>query len=179
MGSDHCQFRDISIAVLDEFQDAVCDSWLEGVCRTVLEQECVSQAVSLVITDDKTVRALNSEYRGLDKTTDVLSFAFDNEGEYYGEGDAPSEWSAYDEFVLPPGEAAGLGEVIVSYPQAVRQAEEAGHSVRQELAHLIAHGILHLMGHDHMDDDEERAMNDRVRRVMERLAGADIDLRDG
>ena len=64
----------------------------------------------------------------------------------------------------------------MSYPQAVRQAEEAGHSVRQELAHLIAHGILHLMGHDHMDDDEERAMNDRVRGVMERLAGADIDV---
>ena len=53
-----------------------------------------SQAVSLVIADDMTVRALNSEYRGLDKTTDVLSFAFDNEGEYYGEGDAPSDWSA-------------------------------------------------------------------------------------
>ena len=179
MGSDDCQFRDISITVLDEFQDAVCDSWLKGVCRTALKQEGVSQAVSLVIADDKTVRALNSEYRGLDRTTDVLSFAFDNEGEYYGEGDAASEWSADDEFVLPPGESAGLGEVIVSYPQAVRQAEEAGHSLRQELAHLIAHGILHLMGHDHMDDDEERAMNDRVRGVMERLAWADIDLRDG
>ena len=176
MGSDDCQFRDISITVLDEFEDAVCDSWLEGVCRTVLEQEGVRQAVSLVIADDITVRQLNSEYRGLDKTTDVLSFAFDNEGEYHGEGDAPSEWSADDEFVLPPGESAGLGEVIVSYPQAVRQAEEAGHSVRQELAHLIAHGILHLMGHDHMDDDEEREMNERVRGVLERLAGADIDV---
>ena len=179
MGSDDCQFRDISITVLDELHDAVCDSWLEGVCRTVLEQEGVCQAVSLVIADDKTVRSLNSEYRGLDRTTDVLSFAFDNEGEYYGEGDAPSEWTADDEFVLPPGESAGLGEVIVSYPQAVRQAEEAGHSVRREVAHLIAHGILHLIGHDHMDDDEERAMNGRVRGVMERLAGADIDLRDG
>ena len=179
MGSQDWQSLDISVVIMDEFEDDVCDLWLEGVCRMVLEQEDVRQAVSLVIADDKTVRSLNSEYRGLDKTTDVLSFAFDNEGEYHGEGDSPSEWSADDEFVLPPGEAAGLGEVIVSYPQAVRQAEEAGHSVRQELAHLIAHGILHLMGHDHMDDDEERAMNDRVRRVMERLAGAGIYLRDG
>ena len=176
MGSDDCQFRDISIAVLDEFQDVVCDSWLEGVCRTVLEQEGVRQAVSLVIADDKTVRLLNSEYRGLDKTTDVLSFAFGNEGEYYGAGDAPSEWSADEEFVLPPGEAAGLGEVIVSYPQAVRQAQQAGYSIERELARLITHGILHLMGHDHMDDDEEREMNARERAVMERLARADIDV---
>ena len=175
MGSDDCQFRDISITVLDEFQDTVCDSWLEGVCRTVLEQEGVRQAVSLVIADDRTVRLLNSEYRGLDKTTDVLSFAFGNEGEYYGVGDAPSEWSADEEFVLPPGEAAGLGEVIVSYPQAVRQAQQAGHSIERELAHLITHGILHLMGHDHLDDDEEREMNARERAVMERLARADID----
>ncbi|CAI8012291.1 Endoribonuclease YbeY, partial [Geodia barretti] len=118
--------------------------------------------VSLVIADDETVRSLNAEYRGLDKTTDV--------GEYYGEGDAPTEWSADDGFVLPPGESAGLGEVIVSYPQAVRQAQQAGHSIERELAHLITHGILHLMGHDHMDDDEEREMNARERSVAERLA---------
>ena len=178
MGSQDCQSLDISVAVMDEFEDDVCDLWLEGVCRMVLEQEDVRQAVSLVIADDKTVRSLNSEYRGLDKTTDVLSFAYDNEGEYYGEGEAPSEWSVDEEFVLPPGESAGLGEVIVSYPQAVRQAEEARHSVKQELAHLISHGILHLMGHDHMDDEDEREMNTKERRVIDRLVGAGIDLRD-
>lgn len=170
MGSSCCEVADVFIQVFDEFEDAVCDSWLEGVCRTVLEQEDVEQAVSLVIADDKTVRALNAEYRGLDRTTDVLSFAFDNEGEYYGEGDAPSEWSTDEDFVLPPGESAGLGEVIVSHPQAVKQAQEAGHSVERELAHLITHGILHLMGHDHMDDDEESAMSARERRVIERLS---------
>lgn len=122
-----------------------------------------------MIADDEVVRALNAEYRGLDKTTDVLSFAYDNEGEYYGKGDAPSDWSADEEFVLPPGESSDLGEVIVSYPQAVRQAREAGHSVELELAYLITHGILHLMGHDHMDDDEESAMNEKEKGVIERL----------
>ena len=112
----------ISVQVFDEFADSVCSSWLESVCRVALLQESVAQDVSLVIADDDTVRALNSEYRGLDKTTDVLSFAFDNQGEYYGDGDAPSEWSPDDDFALPPGASAGLGEVIVSYPQAVRQA---------------------------------------------------------
>lgn len=169
MGSSERGIGDIFIQVLDEFEDEVCGSWLERVCLAVLESEDVRQQVSLVIADDKTVRLLNSEYRGLDKTTDVLSFAFDNEGEYYGDGIAASEWSADEDFVLPPGESAGLGEVIVSYPQAVRQAEEAGHSVQQELAHLITHGILHLMGHDHMNDDDECQMDARERRVMERL----------
>ena len=177
MGSSCCKVADVFIQVFDEFEDAVCDSWLEGVCRTVLEQEDVEQAVSLVIADDRTVRALNSEYRGLDKATDVLSFAFDNEGEYYGEEDAPSEWSTDEDFVLPPGESAGLGEVILSYPRAVKQAQEAGHSVERELAYLITHGMLHLMGHDHMNDDEEREMNARERRVMERVTN--IDGQDG
>lgn len=170
MGSSGCQIGDIFIQVFDEFEDAACGSWLERVCVAVLEQESISQHVSLVIADDETVRELNAEYRGLDKTTDVLSFAFDNEGEYHGEGDAPSDWSADEAFVLPPGESAWLGEVIVSYPQAVRQAREAGHSVEREVAHLITHGILHLMGHDHMDDEEEREMNAKERRVMARLA---------
>jgi probable rRNA maturation factor len=164
-----CHVGGISVQVFDEFEDAICRSWLEDVCRAVLEQEGICEKVSLVIADDEVVRALNAEYRGLDKTTDVLSFAYDNEGEYYGKGDAPSDWAADEEFVLPPGESSDLGEVIVSYPQAVRQAREAGHSVELELAYLITHGILHLMGHDHMDDDEESAMNEKEKGVIERL----------
>lgn len=167
------EFGLVTVQVFEEFADALCDRWLERVCRTVLEQEREARQVSLVIADDDTVQLLNAEYRGLDNTTDVLSFAFDNEGEFFGEGDGPSEWAADDEFVLPPGESAGLGEVIVSYPQALRQAEEAGHSVRRELAHLIVHGILHLMGHDHMDDDEERDMRAREQRAIQKLAEAD------
>ena len=179
MGSLGCHIGDVSIQLFDEFEDAVCGSWLERVCLAVLEQEGITQHVSVVIADDATVRSLNAEYRGLDKTTDVLSFAFDNEGEYYGDGNAPSDWSADDDFILPPGESTGLGEVIVSYPQAARQARRARHSIELEIAHLITHGILHLLGHDHMDDDEEREMNARERRVLERLERANIDGQDG
>ena len=178
MGSLNRQVRDVSVQIFDDFEDAVCASWLESVCRVVLEQEGVHQHVSLVIADDGTVRELNAEYRGLDKPTDVLSFAFDNQGEYYGKGDVPSDWSVGENFVLPPGESAGLGEVIVSYPQAVRQAHEAGRSTRQEIALLIAHGILHLMGHDHIDDEDERVMRARERGVLDRLAEAKMDICD-
>ncbi len=160
----------IAVQIFDEFESAVSASWLEEVCLAVLQQEGIVQHVSVVIADDDTVRTLNAEYRGLDKTTDVLSFAFDNAGEYYGEGDAPSPWSADDAFVLPPGESAGLGEVIVSYPQAVRQAQQAGHPVERELAFLVVHGILHLMGHDHMDNDDARVMQDEEHRAMELVA---------
>ena len=187
MGLQDRETFTVAIQVFDEFEDVVRASWLEDVCRAVQHQELIHDRihdrikghVSLVIADDETVRSLNAEYRGLDKTTDVLSFAFDNQGEYHGEGDAPTKWSTDDGFVLPPGESAGLGEVIVSYPQAVRQAQQAGHSIERELAHLITHGILHLMGHDHMDDDEEREMDTRQRSVLERLAWSDIDAKDG
>ena len=59
---------------------------------------------------------------------------------------------------MPPGEAEGLGEVIISYPQAERQAQAAGHSVVRELAHLLAHGILHLLGYDHLKVEDEAVM---------------------
>lgn len=160
----------IAVHIFDEFGHAVSASWLEAVCLTVLQQEGIAQHASLVIADDDTARALNAEYRGVDKTTDVLSFAFDNAGEYYGEGDAPSGWSADDDFVLPPGASAGLGEVIVSYPQAARQARQAGHPVERELAFLVVHGILHLIGHDHVDDDDARVMQSKERVAMERVA---------
>ena len=169
MGSPNSQNADVAVQVFDEFVGLVCVSRLDAVCRAALEQEGVARQVSLVIADDDTVRALNAKYRGLDATTDVLSFGFDNQDEYYGEGDAPSEWSTDDSFVLPPGEAAELGEVIISYPQATRQARERGRSVEEELAHLVAHGVLHLIGHDHMSDAEELAMNSKERSIMARV----------
>ena len=125
-----------------------------------------STELSVVIADDDTVRELNHLHRGIDKTTDVLSFAFDNQGEYYGEGEAPSEWSEDTEFIMPPGQEAGLGEVIISYPQAVRQAEEVGRSVTDEVANLLTHGILHLLGHDHMEPDEEAVMKAKENAVL-------------
>jgi probable rRNA maturation factor len=158
----------ISVQVFEEFEDLVSEDWLRAIASRALAVglEGASGAFSVVIADDETVRELNKTYRGLDKTTDVLSFAFDNQGEYYGEGEPPSQWSKDIEFILPPGESLGLGEVIISYPQAVRQAREAGRSVRQELAHLLAHGVLHVLGHDHMEPDEEAAMNARESAIL-------------
>ncbi len=161
----------ISVQIFEEFDGLVSGEWLQRVAEFALasQHEGAHGKVSIVIADDGTVRDLNREHRGLDESTDVLSFAFTNQGEYYGEGERPSEWSEDIGFVMPPGEIAGLGEVIISYPQAARQAGEAGHSVRQELAHLLAHGILHLLGYDHMEPDEETVMKAGEATVLSRV----------
>ena len=107
------------------------------------------------------------------ETTDVLSFAFDHEGEYYGEDEPSSEFSRDIEFVMPPGEVEGLGEVIISYPQAQRQAQAAGHSVVRELAHLLAHGILHLLGYDHLESKDEAVMQAKETDVLAQVLNED------
>jgi len=99
-----------------------------------------SFAVRLV--GDRAMRAFNRDYRGVDKTTDVLSFS--------GAGGA---------------DARHLGDVVISVPQAVRQAAEAGHSVARELRQLVLHGMLHCLGYDHeRDDGEMRRLERRLRR---------------
>ena len=148
----------ISIQVLDDFADLVNEIDLtEAVAAALvagLAEDDVN--VSVVIADDELVRELNDTHRGLDEHTDVLAFSFIHEGDYYGE--ERREVTEDMDFVLPPGESEPLGEVIVSYPQARRQADAAGHSLEQEMTVLLIHGTLHLLGHDHMEPDDEAIM---------------------
>jgi len=149
---------DIGIHVLDDFVDLVneVDLTKAVVAALVASSAEDGASVSIVIAGDELVRELNDTHRGLDEHTDVLAFSFTHEGDYYGE-ERPS--AADDQgFVLPPGESEPLGEVIVSYPQAQRQAESAGHSLDQELTVLLIHGVLHLLGHDHMEPGDEAIM---------------------
>jgi probable rRNA maturation factor len=92
------------------------------------------------------LRTLNRSYRGEDAPTDVLSFAL-----------AENQ----DDFVLPPDGVLRLGEVVVSFPAARRQAQEAGRPVDEELSHLVVHGLLHLLGYDHREARAEREMRAR------------------
>ena len=148
----------ISIQVLDDFADLVNEVDLtEAVAAALVAGSAEDDAnVSVVIADDELVRELNDTHRGLDEHTDVLAFSFTHEGDYYGE--ECQEVAVDQVFVLPPGESEPLGEVIVSYPQAQRQAATAGHSVEKELTVLLIHGTLHLLGHDHMEPDDEAIM---------------------
>lgn len=123
--------------------------------------------VEIAVTDDDTVRALNRDHRGLDEATDVLAFPFSHRAvpaPYYGA--APRLPAVLGDFVVPPTEAYSLGEVVIALPCAQRQAAAAGHAVQQELALLLVHGILHLLGHDHQEPEEERRMWEETRRLL-------------
>ena len=158
---------------LDEpFGDEIDAGWLEGVVQAGLLAARIDGdgEVSLLITGDETVRALNAEYRGLDETTDVLSFSASHSGHWEGDGDGPSEVSDHLEFVLPPGAPQPLGEIIISWPQAQRQAAEHGVSPERELAHLVIHGVLHLVGYDHLGPEDTARMQALEREALEALS---------
>ncbi len=167
------EFR-IDVQIFDEYASVVLESLAVKAVSAALESGSCAPAthVSIVIADDETVRELNREHRGLDENTDVLSFSFAHEGEYYGEEERHTSDLDFD-FVLPPagnGDAS-LGEIIISHPQTRRQAEGAGHSVERELTVLLVHGVLHLLGYDHEKPDDEAAMKAAALRAMERLRG--------
>lgn len=99
------------------------------------------------------MRDLNRRFRRQDSATDVLSFGLaDNAGFVAGEG------------------ARQLGEIVISFPTAKRQAREAGHDVEEELEHLLVHGILHLLGYDHERARDEKVMRAREEALLGRTA---------
>ena len=170
--------RQSDVSILPEFQAELSQAWLqwvlEGAMEAALEPDEPGQ-VSLMIADDATVQRLNAEFRGLDEVTDVLSFSSNHPGHWQGESDLPANHYVQpgDEAIFPfPEVEAGpppLGEVILSLPQARRQAAERGEPLDRELALLIAHGVLHLVGHEHLDAEETTRMQSRERAALASL----------
>ena len=161
----------INVQVHQEFQSLVSAEWVQSIVIEALAQgpSSMPRALGVVIADDEVVRGLNGRYRGLDENTDVLAFSFDHQGEYYGDVEHRLADASGSEFVLPPGDESGLGEVIISFPQARRQAAQSQHSVEVELATLLAHGVLHLLGHDHQQAQEETAMKRAEAQVLDKV----------
>ena len=104
--------------------------------------------VTIVITSDDAVRALNRDYRGKDTTTDVLSF-------HLTDDDDPTP------FVTDPDAPRYIGDIVIAYPQAERQAPEFQNSTRREVQELVIHGVFHLLGFDHEGPDEREVMRAR------------------
>jgi probable rRNA maturation factor len=146
----------IDVQTSPRFAGEVDEELLRRVTVEALRREGVEGevALSVVITDDEAVRELNWQFRDVDAPTDVL--AFDS-----GEG---------SDFVTAPGEPAYLGDVVISYPRAVAQAEEYGHSTERELALLTVHGVLHLVGYDHVNEVERTEMWARQDEILGSLA---------
>ena len=137
------------------------------VVDTVLdEEECPYESeVSLLITDDASIRDINREQRDIDNATDVLSFPM---VQYDVPGDFSKVEDAEDCFNMETGELL-LGDIVISAERIRSQAAEYGHSERREYAFLIVHSMLHLIGYDHIADEDRRIMEEKQRVIMDIL----------
>jgi len=152
---------EINVSIEPNLNVFLDESWLQKIAIKALEAEGITSSVEmgLVITDSKTIQKLNRNYRGDDKPTDVLAFHMIPDTSQ--EPEQP--------FVGPPDGVHHLGEVVISYTQAVKQAQEQGHTVEQDLALLIVHGVLHLLGCNHEHPQESQRMRAKENDILRRL----------
>ena len=161
--------RRVEISIDKAFRRQLCRSWIRKTALAALDVALPQQScqLSLAICDDETILRLNREYRGVDEVTDVLAFSSQHPGSWQGKG-GPSAKCPTDDgpFVLPPEEPPYVGEVLISYPQVCRQAAEAGNTPERETALLVNHGILHLLGYDHQEPQQEATMEEKQKEAL-------------
>lgn len=141
----------------EEFEEKIENEHLRKAASKAIEK-CLEEEVSLtiVVTGDEQIKTLNKKHRGVDETTDVLAFTAD-----YMDPDLGHRY---------------LGDVLISFPTAESQALERGHSVGEELQLLVVHGVLHLLGYDHLEKREQGEMWSLQRQILKNL-GLDLDVR--
>lgn len=108
--------------------------------------------LSCILVDDQKIHEINKEYRNIDRSTDVISFALEDSEQYY-----------------VPGMPRSIGDIFISVDHAKMQADEYGHSLKREMCFLFTHGLLHLLGFDHMEPDEEAKMIAMQKAILEAL----------
>lgn len=162
------------MVIIEENIEFETDFDKEKIAKEVVEhildkEECPWDVeVDILITDSEEVREYNKEYRDIDKTTDVLSFP-------NIDWEAPSDYENVDEEEFncssfnPETELPILGEICLNKDRIISQAEEYGHSVKREYAFLIAHSMLHLLGYDHMEEDEAKVMEEKQKNYLDEI----------
>ena len=116
--------------------------------KTIEVEKLKSVNFNVIIVDNEYIHKLNKEYRGIDRPTDVISFALED-----------SKDIEYEDFRL-------LGDIYISLDRAKEQAEEYGHSFKREICFLAVHGLLHLLGYDHMEKEEEEIMFKKQEEIL-------------
>ena len=115
--------------------------YLNDVIELLLKHEQIKNAYfSIIFVDDKEIKRINKEYRGIDKVTDVISFALEDNADHIN------------------NDIRILGDIYICIPRMIEQAEDYGHSIKRELSFLTVHGLLHLLGYDHMKEEDEKVM---------------------
>jgi len=124
--------------------------YIEGIDKTNLY-------INVILTDPENIKKINKEYRNIDKETDVLSFPM-------------FEKQEIEKIITYGNEIQDiLGDIIISISKVQQQAKEYGHSFEREFAYMLIHGFYHLMGYDHMTDDEKKEMRTKEEFVLNRL----------
>ena len=114
---------------------------LYNLCKYIVNKFDIKNPIfNVIIVDNERIRQINKEYRHIDKETDVISFALEEDSDII-----------YSDFRL-------LGDIYISIDKAISQAEEYGHALRRELCFLTTHGVLHLLGYDHIDENDRKEM---------------------
>ena len=143
----------IDIQIASRYLDKVKPARLRKAARAALEQQRLQGDLTIVITGNAQLRALNRAFRQVDAPTDVLSFATDDQPQ-------ASKQTCY------------LGDVIISYTQANAQAKAGGHPVEAELQLLVVHGVLHLLGHDHDTRPDKARMWQAQAKILKSIGAA-------
>ena len=156
--------RQEKFEITSEFEDI-----LKNTIEFVLKEEMVDKVceVSLIFVDNDYIREINNETRGIDKATDVLSFPMIDypEGKVYKEVYTGKELSReyFD------GDELVIGDIVLSLERADEQRADFNHSFNRECSYLVVHSILHLLGYDHMEDEEKIVMRAREEELLSKL----------
>ena len=118
--------------------------------HAVVKEKLENVIFNVIIVDNDYIHELNKNYRNIDRETDVITFALEDE----------------KDMVAPVGERV-LGDIYISIDKAISQAEEYGHSLLRELSFLAVHGFYHLLGYDHMTEEEEKEMFGRQKEILQ------------
>lgn len=146
------------------------DFQYEDVINQVVEEasefeQCPYEVeVNVLLTDNESIQVINSEYRNIDAPTDVLSFPmvmYDKPADF-----SIVEASGVEDFFEPDTGELILGDIIISVEKVMEQAANYGHTVKRELAFLVAHSMLHLFGYDHMEPDEAKIMEAKQEQIL-------------
>jgi probable rRNA maturation factor len=147
----------LNIDVEDESWNIVqhLEELTQRAAAAALPASAATKELTVLFADDETLQSLNKDWRGKDKATNVLSFP------------------APENLKLPPGEIQPLGDIALGYATVAREAAESGKSVADHTAHLIVHGILHLLGYDHEDEAQATVMEAQEVKILKTLGIAD------
>ena len=153
----------LTTEIRDLMHEAACAA-LDNEFEAELKSEDLTSAdleaeIAVTVVSAEEIKEINSEYRGIDSTTDVLSFP------QYEDHDML--WEDLSEGL--EGADTPIGDVVICYDKAVEQSEEYGTGITRELLYLFVHSVMHLLGYDHMNEDDKKVMREHEEKVLEAI----------